>query len=84
MSIVIANQSDSPFDSIRRFDENGKEFWLARELMKLMGYVKWQNFETPIREAIENLELNGDNVLEHSLLTAVTYKGQDKCDYKMT
>jgi hypothetical protein len=84
MSDLIVTTSDSPFDSIRRFDEKGREYWIARELMKLMGYVKWQNFETPIKQAIENLELNGDNVFEHSLPLSVTYKGQEKSDYKMT
>lgn len=34
----------SPFDRIRRFDEQGNEYWLARELMKLLGYTKWENF----------------------------------------
>ena len=39
------NQSKSPFDSIKRVDREGCEYWMARELMKLLGYVKWQRFE---------------------------------------
>lgn len=40
----ITVQNDSPFDAIRRFDENGKEYWIARELMKLLGYTNWRRF----------------------------------------
>jgi hypothetical protein len=45
-SIVRAGQTNgaSPFDSIRRYDQNGKEYWSARELMKILGYAKWERF----------------------------------------
>lgn len=42
-NITFAANSN-PFDSIRHFDENGIEYWLARELMKLLGYQKWERF----------------------------------------
>lgn len=43
-SITLAAPSGvSPFDSIRRVEE-GTEFWLARELMPVLGYSKWENF----------------------------------------
>ena len=32
------------FDEIR-YEENGAELWYARELMHLLDYSKWQNFE---------------------------------------
>lgn len=37
------------FDAIRHFDEDGKEYWLARELYPLLGYSRWQRF-TPVIE----------------------------------
>jgi len=43
MSNNIVTTSDSPFDSIRRFDQNGNEFWSARELMSLLDL----NYLTP-------------------------------------
>lgn len=84
MSNLILNQSESPFDSIRRFDEKGIEFWSARELMRLMGYTNWQRFENPIGQAIENLELNGDKVSDHFLAVAVKSQGRDATDYRLT
>ena len=31
------------FESIKKIDENGIEYWEARELMPILGYSKWQN-----------------------------------------
>jgi hypothetical protein len=84
MSNNIVTTSDSPFDSIRRFDQDGNEFWIARELMGVMGYVKWERFENPISQAIENLELNQDKVSDHFFPLEGSYKGQIKRDFKLT
>jgi len=70
----ITVQNDSPFDAIRRFDESGKEYWIARELMKLLGYTKWERFgakETQsnrtsvIKKAIAACHNAGFNSEEH-------------------
>lgn len=37
------------FDSIKHTDDG--EYWYARELMKVLGYTKWQNFEQVIIKA---------------------------------
>ena len=39
------------FESIKKVDENGVEFWEARELMPLLGYDRWENFENVIKKA---------------------------------
>ena len=43
----------SPFDGIKRTDSSGSEFWSAREVMNLMGYAAWRNFETPLKRAMQ-------------------------------
>lgn len=48
----------SPFDAIRHVDGN-REFWKARELSKLLGYSRWENFETVIAKAKIACEYNG-------------------------
>jgi hypothetical protein len=83
-SIVVATEQQSPFDSIRRFDSDGTEYWLARELMSVMGYQKWQRFESPIGQAKENLELNGDNVSDHFLPTTTINGGRPRQDYRLS
>ena len=81
MSLAIANTN--PFDSIRRSDESG-EYWLARELMTVMGYPRWAKFESPIIQAIENLELIGDRVSDHFLPLMVKTQGRNAKDYKLS
>lgn len=38
------SQRTSPFDAIRRVDEQGNEYWSARELSRILGYDRWENF----------------------------------------
>ena len=35
----------SPFDSIKEVDGEGREWWNSRKLARLMGYMKYWNFE---------------------------------------
>ena len=55
---------ESIFEDIKHFDENGNEFWEARELMPLLEYSKWQNFHNVIKAAMEACKLSNYNVLE--------------------
>lgn len=43
--------SASPFDTIRRSRPDGSEYWMARELMPLQGYGKWERFASAIDRA---------------------------------
>lgn len=39
------------FEDIKHFDEEGQEFWYARELQKVLEYKDWRNFEKVINKA---------------------------------
>jgi len=76
MSNIVEFQSnsnnESPFDSIKRFDENGQEYWLGRELMKILGYLKWQRFGAKdgdslsvVKKAIISCKTSGNNADDH-------------------
>jgi DNA-damage-inducible protein D len=54
----------SPFDAIRH-TEGEREFWLARELSKILGYGRWENFENVIAKAKVVCKFNGHDVSEH-------------------
>lgn len=41
------------------------EFWYARELMPLLGYERWENFERAISRAMSSCETSGINVFDH-------------------
>jgi DNA-damage-inducible protein D len=44
--------SGSPFDSIRKTDSIGRDYWSARDLMPVMGYgADWRNFADAIQRA---------------------------------
>ncbi|VDH03695.1 DNA damage-inducible protein D [Bergeyella zoohelcum] len=41
------------------------ECWSARELQKLLGYSKWENFENVILKAKESCKNAGENISDH-------------------
>ena len=57
----IENYNNKTFEDIKHIDEYGTEYWYARELMKVLQYSNWQNFEKIINKAktaYKNSEIN--------------------------
>lgn len=50
---------------VHKEEEVNIEFWYARELMPLLGYERWENFEKAIRRAMNSCETGGINILDH-------------------
>ena len=48
----IMKYKDIIFESIKHIDEYGNEYWLARELQKVLEYKDWRNFNKIINKAI--------------------------------
>ncbi|HEU0000615.1 MAG TPA: DNA damage-inducible protein D [Ktedonobacteraceae bacterium] len=40
------------FDSIKQVNPYGQEYWSARDLAPLLGYIQWRNFELAIKKAM--------------------------------
>ena len=55
----------SPFDAIRHVDEQGNEYWSARELSKLLMYNDYRNFQDVIKKAKRACEESGYAVSDH-------------------
>ena len=59
--------NEKAFENIKHIDESGYEYWLARELMNILQYRNWQNFEKIIddykltRYACYLIAQNGDS-----------------------
>ena len=53
------------FDSIKHVDENGLEYWYARELQLVLNYKEWRRFENVIQKAIKSCENSNINTLDH-------------------
>ena len=56
--------NNTTFESIKHVDENGFEFWYARELMNVLEYTKWQNFIKVIDKAKIACEKSSNNAFE--------------------
>lgn len=59
MTADLTPTNASPFDAVRQVRADSSEFWTARDLMPLLGYDKWQNFERVIAEARHAAEIVG-------------------------
>lgn len=59
---AIKSQFD---DTIHILDETDVEYWLARELMPLLGYERWENFEKVIVRSMESCQTSGIPVSDH-------------------
>lgn len=46
-------------------DDSDVEFWYARDLMSLLGYERWENFDKAISRAIDSCETSGVAVSDH-------------------
>jgi len=55
MTLVIAN----PFDQIKRMADDGSEYWLATELMSLLGYQSWKRIKDTVERAIASAKNTG-------------------------
>ena len=44
MTNEIQKYKEKIFDDIKHIDEDGNEYWFARELMPVLGYYEWRKF----------------------------------------
>ena len=61
----IKEYTEKIFEDIKHIDEFGNEYWLARELMTILGYRKWERFSNTINNAKTACENSGYNVSDH-------------------
>ncbi len=57
--------NNSIFENIKHIDENGNEYWFARELQNVLEYKKWEKFNNVINDAISACNLSGYEVADH-------------------
>ncbi len=60
---IITKQHET-FESIRHFDEDGNEYWLARQLGKILEYSEYRHFLPVIQKAKEACA-NSDHSVEN-------------------
>lgn len=65
MANDLVNKTEKDFESIKHVDENGTEFWYARELMIMLEYSKWGNFIKVIDKAKKSCKNSNFNIIDH-------------------
>ena len=85
----LKEYTEKLFEDIKHIDEDGNEYWYARELMPLLEYSKWENFNNVIQKAvIAYKHSNNDNLywLPEVKKPIITGKGKEEFikDYKLS
>lgn len=55
------------FDSISHVNQDGIEYWNARELQQIFGYAKWDKFLNVINKAMVSCKSSGKQTEDHFL-----------------
>lgn len=61
----IAKHHHATFEGIKQSDDQGHEFWLARELAPLLDYPQWRNFLPVLDKARVACSNSGQRVEDH-------------------
>ena len=61
----LVNPKDSIFEQIKRVDENGAEYWSARDMAKVLEYLEYRNFLPVIKKAKEACANSQHKVEDH-------------------
>lgn len=65
MSKNISQQHQATFDNLRHEDENGNEYWLARQLAKVLEYSQYRHFLPVLERAREAGRNSGQQMADH-------------------
>ncbi len=85
----LAEKQKKLFDDLRHTDENGAEYWLARELQGALQYAKWENFHKVIQTAMIACKISQQNVGDHfpevrKSITSGKGRKAEILDYKLS
>ena len=81
--------SNKSFEDIKHIDEEGTEFWYARELMKVLSYKDWRYFDAVIEKAkiaCQNSEISHIDhfVVNNKMVKIGSGAKRKQKDYKLT
>ena len=85
----LEKNNNKTFEDIKHVDENGIEFWYARELQIVLNYKEWRKFEGVIEKAKLACQNSDINVFEHFVGTDKLSKRANNAevrinDYKLS
>ena len=82
-------KENQTFESIKHIDEDGIEFWYARELQVVLDYKEWRKFEGVIKKAINACKNSGISAFDHfvgadKMVKIGSGAYREQTDYKLT
>ena len=57
-------------DTVKKTSSVGGEYWMARDIMEVLGYANWTNFQSAIERAIASCKSSGGDSLDHFAITS--------------
>jgi len=81
--------NETIFESIKHVDDDGNEYWYARELQKVLEYIEWRKFVGVIKKAINSCKasnyVTSDHFVGADKMINLGKGGQRKVsDYKLS
>ena len=58
----IEQYKEKTFENIKHIDDNGNEYWEARELQQILGYKEWRYFSAVIEKAQVACSQSNNNI----------------------
>ena len=55
----LEKYNEQTFESIKHINEYGQEYWLARELARVLQYADWRNFENAVFKVMDACKNSG-------------------------
>lgn len=65
MNDKCTEYKETIFENIKHVNENGQEFWYARELQKTLEYTEFNKFLPVIKKAMKACEQSGNDIEDH-------------------
>ncbi len=65
MADVALSYPNKNFEEVKKINKHNIEFWTARELMPLLGYKNWRDFENVIKRAELSCSNSGQKINYH-------------------
>lgn len=89
MYMELEKYNEKVFDDIKHIDENGCEYWEARELQLILNYKEWRKFENVINKAKNACQNSDVNILDHfvevdKMVSIGSGAKRKQKDYKLT
>lgn len=77
------------FESYKHIEDNGVEYWFARELQGVLQYKEWRNFKKILETAKIACKISGQEVLDHfvevnKMISLAKGAKRKVLDYKLT